>query len=252
MLCCEPSHQRFFQLRSFRLQLAPSEFGHQVNVRLPCYQGSENRSRTHSRDIRDNSGQLAVRILPTVLNAVDEACAFLYQARAGARQLAQLSLRTRWDETGQKLAMLEQISDPFRIFHIGFSPGDSLDVLGIDQPDFQIGFQQITTGFPLIGRTFHRHMRAASRFEPVQQPQQVDSHRTKRPDLFLDGTLRRQDAEAGHNKLFMDIDATTALIDNVHTLLLLGGFSHHKRPYHGAASDRKASPTCFPLGSDRW
>lgn len=50
--------------------------------------------------------------------------------------------------------MLEQISDPFRIFDIRLAPWNGLDVLSIDDEDLQMTLSQVVDGFPKHAGTF--------------------------------------------------------------------------------------------------
>src|SRR6266567_5226275 len=45
--------------------------------------------------------------------------------------------------------MLQQISDPLRIFHICFSPRHGFHVLCIDEYNLEISFKQVKNGFPV-------------------------------------------------------------------------------------------------------
>jgi hypothetical protein len=45
--------------------------------------------------------------------------------------------------------MLQQLGNPLSIFDIGMKSRDGFDVLSIDDPDFQGGFEQVVNGLPV-------------------------------------------------------------------------------------------------------
>jgi hypothetical protein len=57
-----------------------------------------------------------------------------------ACEVSQFTLSRRGDETAFEQAMLEQISNPLGVAHIGLASWYGLDVLGIDHEEFKLPF----------------------------------------------------------------------------------------------------------------
>jgi hypothetical protein len=70
--------------------------------------------------------------------------------------------------------------------------------------------------FQYTPRSFHRDRPTLRRFQPVNTGEQVSSHRGKVAKLFVLTASFIDDEQTRHEELFVDINPTTASIQNFH------------------------------------
>jgi len=92
------------------------------------------------------------------LNAIDQAVAFLDQAHAGPSQITNSLVLAAWNEGSFQQTMLQQIRNPFCIFHVRFSPRYGFHMLGTEGHDLEGVFEQVIKGFPKHASGFHRNL----------------------------------------------------------------------------------------------
>src|SRR5512135_1239882 len=97
-------------------------------------------------------------------------------------------------------------------------------MLGIAQEEVHLPFQHVPDGLPIHSRTLHRHRLTSLSFEPVSQTEEIREHRRERLDLFLN-SLRGADEQTGHDHLLVNVNPTTALIDDLHRFLPANPYS---------------------------
>ncbi len=112
--------------------------------------------------------------------------------------------------------MVHQVGNPLRVTHIGLATRDRLDVLGVDHQQFKVSFQEVKNGLPIHPGRFHGDMGTASSGEPVLQEQQVLRDGAKGADLLVALPIGRQDDETSNDQLLVDVESTTAFIDDLH------------------------------------
>src|SRR5689334_10235823 len=138
--------------------------------------------------------------------------------------------------------MLQQISNPLRIFHVRFPPRNRLEMLRIHQYDLEMSLQNVKNRFPIAARTFHRHMRYSLFSEPQTQLLELRGHGAKAPTLLLSVPLLIGGNGTCHHRALVDIQTRTSFIDHIHDAPLetfLDGDN-------GMPSWVRFSPTCFP------
>lgn len=84
--------------------------------------------------------------------------------------------------------MLKQISNPFSVFDIGFPPWNRFDMLGVDDKDLHMLFQQVVNGLPENPGTFAR-VRAVRLSVLLRQVSLLSPQ--NRPDTFQRSRLAR-------------------------------------------------------------
>src|SRR6266568_8978947 len=77
--------------------------------------------------------------------------------------------------------MLQQISDPLRIFHIRFSPRHGFHVLCIDEYNLEISFKQVKNGFPVHAP--HNVTKTVINWEYIKEILRSDLHTRLRDQL---------------------------------------------------------------------
>jgi hypothetical protein len=118
-------------------------------VGLACHERIQHHARGLAEDIRDHRRQLEIGILQGFLHAIAGASAFSDQGRARASQVPQLSLPGRWDEAATHQLVLQQISNPLGVAHIGLAPRNRFDVLRIDDEERKGVRQQVLDRLPI-------------------------------------------------------------------------------------------------------
>jgi hypothetical protein len=111
--------------------------------------------------------------------------------------------------------MTQQIGEPLAIFDVGLMPRNGLHVLGVDQNDLHRAFQDIEDGPPKHSRRFHGHMRDLLSREPIGQRQQPCRGRGEGSHFFANRAAVGTEHHTGHHRLFVDIEPTTARIENL-------------------------------------
>jgi hypothetical protein len=136
-------------------------------------------------------------------------------------QLTQFPLGTCGNEAGTQQPMPQEVGNPFRVAHIRLAARHCLYVASIDHEQFEGAFQQVINRFPKDPGRLHRHMRAGRGIQPLGQCEQVSRHRAKRPHLLLHRPIRSGRQEASDHQLLMNVQSTTALIQQLHGALPL-------------------------------
>jgi hypothetical protein len=86
--------------------------------------------------------------------------------------------------------MAQEISNPLAILNICFVSRNGVHMLGIDQQDLIMVFQQIENRAPIDARAFESHLFHLSLREPVVKLSEPIGRRCKGTDRFLDGPDR--------------------------------------------------------------
>jgi len=246
MMILHPSLQRFLQLRALLPQPATRQVGQHRWVGLTFQKGGQHCATRCSQHIRCDCGQLDVGILQHFLEPVGDPSALLHETTTMPRQIAQGALLSRRDEAAAQQAVAQQIGQPFRIADIGLAAGHGLHMLGVDDEHVELTFQQVIDRPPVDAGAFHHHMRAASLGQPIRQGQQVGCHGSEGSDGLVRLTRRIGNHQASYDRLLVDIQATAALIDDIHQ-------APPHRPIQFVTRQqgaylRRNSSACFPNG----
>src|SRR3989442_3720496 len=100
---------------------------------------------------------------------MNDARSVSYQATAITRQFPQLSLGGWWNADGVQQPMLGEVRNPLGILHIRLATWYRFDMLGIDQQDGHLTFEQVKNGSPIHPCCFEGNVGASSCSQPVQQ-----------------------------------------------------------------------------------
>src|SRR4051812_28110391 len=102
-----------------------------------------------------------------------------------SRQVAQVADRLHGHETGLEQAMLQQLSDPLTVLHVGLTSWHLLNVLRVNKDYVHVAFEEVEDWLPVDARRFHGHERDLIRSQPVEQLQQVRRGGAEGLDLTL-------------------------------------------------------------------
>ena len=69
--------------------------------------------------------------------------------------------------------MLDELADPRRVGDVGLWAGIVVQMLGVEQPAFEVAFQGVEDGPPLDAGGLHADVRDRVALEPVEQQQQA-------------------------------------------------------------------------------
>jgi hypothetical protein len=111
--------------------------------------------------------------------------------------------------------MTQQVGQPFTVSHIRLTTRHSLDVVSINEDDFDAAFEDIENRFPVNTGTLYRNVGAAFSDEPIRKAKQVIGHSREGTKLFL-----AMLDEASDYRLGMDVEATATRIEDLHSKLL--------------------------------
>ena len=113
-------------------------------------------------------------------------------------------------------AEAEKLPDPFRVLDVILVALDGANPFGIGDHDTDILFQNIENGNPILAGGFHARVVAVVGNKPV--PQFAEGFVERGEALFLVGQDRRflGGHDGGNEKFLVDIDATTAGVDDLH------------------------------------
>lgn len=87
--------------------------------------------------------------------------ALLHELLAGSGHLPQLLDGAGGDEAAADEPVGVQVGEPRRVVHVGLSPRDVLDVLGIGQRQLERLLEHMPYGPPVDACRFHDHVRDA-------------------------------------------------------------------------------------------
>jgi hypothetical protein len=157
--------------------------------------------------------QLDIRRFNEFLETVRDRGAIAHQDLPVARQFPQFPDVPGRDEAGLQQTMAQQITNPIAVPDISLPSGHRFDVVGVDQQDGTVVFQQIEDWPPVDAGTLNGDVRATGSQEPVSQLQEIRRHSREGPNLFL-----AFDAEASHDRLGMHIETAAARIHDFHAV----------------------------------
>ena len=95
-------------------------------------------------------------------------------------------------------------------------PGTCLSLLGVDQDDLEVAFQEVEDRLPVDPGRFHGDVADAFGLEPVGQRQQVGGHGAEGADLGADGAIGTDAADAGDDGLLVDVQPGAAIMKGFH------------------------------------
>src|SRR5436309_11666253 len=175
-----------------------------------------------SEHVRGHVGQLDVGGLQYFQETVALRRLTFHQLTTIAHQVAEFADGLRRNEAGTEQPVAEQVRDPFRILHIGLTPGHLLDVLRVGHHNLQGSFQYGVDRLPVDSRAFHSHMGAAFREQPCAQTDQLSRGSAERSHFLLNLSVLADDQQAGHYCGLMYVQSTTAFDQSLHNASLGG------------------------------
>jgi hypothetical protein len=112
--------------------------------------------------------------------------------------------------------VLEQLTEPLGVLHVGLAARHILDVLSVDQPELEVVLEQVVDRLPVDARGLHRHVRDTQTLEPISQRQQLAGHRLELGAQLCAIALRVGHVHAGSHLALMDVERAAALDDALH------------------------------------
>src|SRR3972149_10195473 len=114
----------------------------------------------------------------------------------------------------------QQVRYPLAVLDVGLAPRHRLDVLSIGKEQLEIPFQKIPDRLPVDPSALHSHVGYSVGGEPVGELQQVLGHFPEGANLLGGSTQGSRHDKTGPDCLLVDIQATAALVDRFHLILL--------------------------------
>src|SRR5258708_2556757 len=112
--------------------------------------------------------------------------------------------------------MLQQVSNPFGVFHVRLSSRNGFEMLRIDHEDLHMPFQDVKDRLPKAARTCHRDMGDPQVFEEGAHAQQFRRCGAKGPPLLVPLALGIRSAGADKHVPLVHVQARTSFIHQVH------------------------------------
>jgi len=215
MVRLHPTHDRLGEGLPFGPQPPARELGQRLCVRLALEQPQQDLACRKPAHIGDDGSELDDGVLEHGLQSVGEPCSFVNQVETVARevaQIAQMALRRRWNEAGAQQPVAQQVRQPLGVLDIGLATGNRLDVIGIDDEDLALLFQQVEHRTPVRPRRLHDHRPTIRCSQPVGERQQIVGHGAVGAHLLVDRPIRRRHQQAGHDKPLVNIQPAAALV----------------------------------------
>jgi hypothetical protein len=214
-----PAQRRGQPLRG-RLDPLVRQGGQRGRIGLAGDQGLDDGAPAHPRDVGQHRGELDVGVLQRLLQPLDVAGALADQLLAGAQQDTQRLGGRVGDEAGAHQAVGEQLGQPGRVGHVGLAAGHVLHLrrVGQHQGEIAVG-QDVPDRLPVDAGRFHGDMRAAALGQPGGQRQQPGRGGGEGLHLNADTAAAGQ-ASAGHNGVFVHVQASATGMENLHRALL--------------------------------
>ena len=117
--------------------------------------------------------------------------------------------------------MLKQLGNPLAVLNIRLTSGYVLDVLGINQQQIELPFENVPDRLPVHAGRLHGNVSHFQPVKPASQLLQVVRHRTKTAVLLVGATaLTNQHASADTG--LVNIQPATPGVEHLHHLTLLG------------------------------
>src|SRR5262245_9394538 len=210
------SFQSALQLGNLAAKLALGQIRQHANVPFPGDQRFNHLASRHPQHITGHRAQLDVGGLKDFLNPVVDGISLLHQLGLLAGQIPKLALLALRDKTRPQQPTLQQLGYPLRIFHVGLSPRNLLDVVGIDHPHLKMALEQVEHRLPVHPRRRHRHLRSRLLGEPLPQLQTLRRHRAQLAQRALHRAIPRiENAHARHHQLLVHVQSAYTRIQRL-------------------------------------
>jgi hypothetical protein len=170
----------------------------------------------HSQHVAGDGTQLDVGILEDLLDAVGDGALLSDQLGALSCQFPQFADGLRGNEAGLEQATLQELGDPFAVLDVGLATGHLLDVLGIDQQQLELSFQDVEDRLPVHAGRFHGRMGHSLGGQPVRQGQQVARDGAEGTHLLVQAPIVRETAHANDDGVLVKVEPGTAAVEGVH------------------------------------
>ena len=210
--------QRLQQLGAAGLDARADARGQALGVAVPVDEGLQHRTAALAQDIRKHDAELEVGVFEHLLDALGVGAPLAHELLAGARERAQLLHGSRRHEAGPDQAVRQQVGQPRRVVDVGLAAGHVLYVRGVGQHQLEVAFEHMPHRFPVHAGGLHGDVLDAEGFEAVGQGQQPRGGISEGAHFLQRGAVAGN-AYAGHHRLFMNVQARAAWVDNFHDRL---------------------------------
>jgi hypothetical protein len=182
------------------------------NQLLRC-QTFQNRPEGFRGDLAENAGNFNVGRLQQTVNPVGNPIAILLYMYPATQQIAQFANFLWRNETGAYQSILEQFGNPRGIDTIGLVTRQCLDVLRIQQEQFQLAplLQNVPHRTPVNSGALHGHSFDLMPDQPRFQFLQI-FRESRKGGLDNLHTLSIHDAGAGENALLVNVQSRAAAV----------------------------------------
>jgi hypothetical protein len=188
-------------------------------ITFPRDQRFQDRPAGRAEQVGQNAGDLDLGVLQRLLQALGLPGPLAQQRGAVPGQIAQLPDRLRRHERCFHQTAFGQLAQPDRIQNIRLTPGQALDMRGIDQDRLHSLFQYVEHPAPILARRLQHDRGDVLPGQPVTQLQQVPRRGTVSTHLLptLTAFTVRWESDADDQLLLPDVDRRDPPVQHVHT-----------------------------------
>jgi hypothetical protein len=190
-----------------------------VRIGFARREGGEDRAATDAEQRAEHCGELHVRALQHLLDALAVGGHFPPELLAGPRQLAQGVDRRGRDEAAPHQPMGEQIGEPLRVAHVALASREIAHRRRVRQHQGQVVLEPVPHRFPVDSRRLQHRMGAAASHQPLLQGEEPGGGRPERPHRAPHAPGVR-DPHAGHHGLLVHVEPRAPGMDDLHRHVL--------------------------------
>ena len=137
-----------------------------------------------------------------------------------AQQVAHLLRLCVRHEACPDQTVRQQFGQPHRIVDVGLAARHVLHMRGVCQHQRELAIiQDVPHRLPVDAGRLHRHMRATVCRQPLRQAQKVRRGRLEGTNFGRDLAIGYK-AQAGHHRLFVNVETATSSMQQLHLILL--------------------------------
>ena len=242
-MLADAAAERLDQRSARALEPRAAQLGNLARVALAGNDRLEHANPAYPHRIGQHRGELDVGVLQDLVDPVLVANHFAHRLSPRSRQIAQLPDRSRRHEARRNQPVCQQIGNPGRIVHVALATRNVAHLLGIGQDQRKALIQHVPHRLPVNPGRLHRYVRDAQALQPIAQRHQL-ARRGAEPAHLLHHLATRKDPRACHHFGLVNVEASTASIENFHLHLL-------QQPIPNAAGARIWTTRSLPdvLGS---
>ena len=174
------------------------------------------RARTCPRCLKPPKSKFDAGVLEHLVEALGLSASLFDLGLAIAGEVAQLADLFGRHEARAHQAVLDELTDPLGVAHVGLSSRDITQVPGVQDPALGDVLEDVEHRFPIDAGRLHPDQGDPEGDDPVPQGQQIGRHRPERGGGLLSFPSFPRRAHAGDDGVFVDVETAAALDHSVH------------------------------------